>query len=252
MARQKGLIKIEGTLGDISFYRTADGFMAREKGGVSADRIKNDPAFKRTLENGQEFGRAGKASKTLRTALRELLLLASDPRVTSRLTKEMMRILKTDAISARGLRQVTLGDLSLLKGFEFNVNGQLSTTLFASYNTVIDRAGGTLTVTVPPFAPGTMIKAPAGATHFRLISGGAEVSFETGNFLTNLASTLPLPINNADTASLTLESLVTPNTREPLFLAFGIEFYQQVNGQFYSLNNGAFNGLALVQVNQAA
>jgi hypothetical protein len=59
MARQKGIIKLEGTIGDVSFYKSKDGYLAREKGGVDGDRIKNDPAFQRTRENGSEFGRAG-------------------------------------------------------------------------------------------------------------------------------------------------------------------------------------------------
>jgi len=59
MARQKGIIKLEGTIGDISFYKSKDGHLARTKGGMEADRIKNDPTFQRTRENGNEFGRAG-------------------------------------------------------------------------------------------------------------------------------------------------------------------------------------------------
>ena len=48
MARQKGIIKFTGKIGDLSFYKSKDGFLALEKGGVEADRIKNDPAFART------------------------------------------------------------------------------------------------------------------------------------------------------------------------------------------------------------
>ena len=66
MAKQKGIIKLKGTLGDITFYKSQDGFLAREKGGVEASRIANDPAFQRTRENGAEFGTAGKAGKMLR------------------------------------------------------------------------------------------------------------------------------------------------------------------------------------------
>lgn len=52
MARQKSIIKLDGTIGDITFYKSKDGYLAREKGGVPADRIRNDPAFQRTRENG--------------------------------------------------------------------------------------------------------------------------------------------------------------------------------------------------------
>ena len=52
MAQQKGIIKLDGTIGGITFYKSKDGYLAREKGGVSADRIANDPNFQRTRENG--------------------------------------------------------------------------------------------------------------------------------------------------------------------------------------------------------
>ncbi|HEY0092582.1 MAG TPA: hypothetical protein VGB43_08860, partial [Flavobacterium sp.] len=62
MARQKGIIKLKGTMGGITFYKTSlDGHLAREKGGIEASRIASDPAFQRTRENGSEFGRAGRA-----------------------------------------------------------------------------------------------------------------------------------------------------------------------------------------------
>ncbi|MCC6760406.1 MAG: hypothetical protein IT252_04285, partial [Chitinophagaceae bacterium] len=48
MARQKGIIKLDGTIGGITFYKSQDGYLAREKGGVEGDRIANDPSFART------------------------------------------------------------------------------------------------------------------------------------------------------------------------------------------------------------
>ncbi|MFT5252316.1 MAG: hypothetical protein ACI87N_001323 [Flavobacteriales bacterium] len=65
MARQKGIIKLKDTIGDITFYKTKDGHLAREKGGVDASRIASDPAFQRTRENGAEFERTLKAGKVL-------------------------------------------------------------------------------------------------------------------------------------------------------------------------------------------
>ena len=106
MARQKGIIKLKGTIGDITFYKTQDGHLAREKGGIDASRIKNDPAFQRTRENGAEFGRAGKAGKTLRTALRPLLIYSSDSKMVSRLTQQMVKVIQADMTSVRGLRNV--------------------------------------------------------------------------------------------------------------------------------------------------
>ena len=61
MAKQSGIIKLEGTIGDITFYKSQDGLLARAKGGVDASRIQNDAAFQRTRENG-EAGLALQAS----------------------------------------------------------------------------------------------------------------------------------------------------------------------------------------------
>ena len=158
-------MKLEGTIGDVSFYKTSDGYLAREKGGVDAERIKNDPAFQRTRENGSEFGKAGRAGRVLRTAFRLLLQNAADKKVTSRLTKEMIRVIQSDSINERGKRTVTAGNQSLLRGFDFNINSKLSATLFTPYVPAIDRAAGTLSINIPEFVPGTTIVGPQGATH---------------------------------------------------------------------------------------
>ena len=160
MARQKGIIKLDGTIGDITFYKTRDGFLAREKGGIPADRIANDPAFQRTRENGAEFGRAGKAGKILRNAIRGLLQNVSDSRMVSRLTTAMIKVIQEDATNTRGLRNVIDGEAEMLEGFEFNINGKLGATLYAPFTTDIDRVGGTLTASLPSFVPSNMIAAP--------------------------------------------------------------------------------------------
>ena len=153
MAKQKGIIKLEGTLGDITFVKTQDGYLAKEKTSVNANRIASDPAFIRTRENASEFGRAGKAVKVFRIAIRTLLQTAKDRRTSSRLLKEMMRVIKADATSTRGLRNVVDGEAEMLQGFEFNINAQMSGVLFAPYTTVADRVTGLLEVTVPAFIP---------------------------------------------------------------------------------------------------
>jgi hypothetical protein len=248
MARQKGIIKLDGTIGDITFYKTRDGYLAREKGGIPADRIANDPAFQRTRENGAEFGRAGRAGKVLRNAIRALLQNASDARMVSRLTTEMVRVIQEDSTNPRGLRNVIYGEAELLSGFDFNVNGKLGTTLYAPFTTVIDRVAGTLTANLPAFVPMNMIAAPGGTTHFKIISAGAEIDFENETFVVDTQATAILPWDATATAVINLANAVTANSTHPLFLALGIEFYQEVNGQMYPLKNGAYNALALVEI----
>jgi hypothetical protein len=248
MAKQKGIIKLKGTIGDITFYKSKDGYIAREKGGVDAKRIANDPAFQRTRENGSEFGRAGKAGKTLRMALRTLLLNSSDSRMVSRLTQLMIKVIQADLVNERGLRNVIDGEAELLNGFDFNITGKLVTTLFAPFTGSIDRVSGEISVDLASFIPATMIAAPSGTTHFKIISGGAAIDFEAETFVSSNSETAVLPWDMTPTVAINHLNVVTPNSTKPLFLALGVEFYQGVNGRMYPLKNGSYNPLALVQV----
>ncbi len=248
MTRQKGIIKLKGTIGDITFYKTQDGHLAREKGGIDANRIASDPAFQRTRENGSEFGRAGKAGKLLRVALRPLLINSADGRMVSRLTQAMVKVIQADLVSIRGLRNVIDGEAELLFGFEFNIRGKLGTSLFAPFVGTIDRVTGEITVDLASFVPSNMIAAPSGTTHFKIISGGAEVDFEAETFVVATSGTAILPWDATATAVINQVNAVTPASTKPLFLALGIEFYQEVNGQMYPLKNGAFNPLAIAKV----
>ena len=248
MARQKGIIKLKGTIGDITFYKTQDGHLAREKGGIDASRIKSDPAFQRTRENGSEFGRAGKAGKVLRTALRALLLNSADGRMVSRLTQQMVKVIQADLVSERGLRNVIDGEAELLIGFEFNIRGKLGTSLFAPLVGGINRADGKITVDIDSFIPVNMIASPSGTTHFKIVSAGAEVDFEAETFVVATSETAILPWDVTPTGAISQLNLVTAASTKPLFLASGIEFYQEVNGAMYPLKNGAYNPLSIVKV----
>ena len=248
MAQQKGILPLGGTIGNITFYKSKDGYLAREKGGVDAKRIATDPAFQRTRENGLEFGRAGKAGKTLRNAVRSLLQNASDSKMVSRLTKKMMEVIHADKISPRGHRNVIDGEAELLEGFEFNITGKLSTTLHVPFTATINRVTGVLDVAIPAFVPANMITAPAGATHFRINTAGAEVDFEKGTHVSQIANSAEIAWDNEETVPLSHSHSVSPNSTSPLFILLGIEFFQEVNGSMYPLKNGAFNALAIVKV----
>ena len=249
MATQKGIIKLEGAIGDISFYKRDGKYLARGKGGVDGDRIKNDPAFERTRENGSEFGRAGKAGKLLRNALRGVILNSKDSRMSSRLTKELLKAIQADAENVRGERTLDGGDVTLILGFEFNNNAKLGNTVFMPYATEVDRAAGTLKVTIPAFVPIDTVGYPSGATHAVFSLGGAEVDFTAEEFTSNVQKSAQVALTAEEQAEIVLTSNVTANTQKTLFMAFGVEFYQEVNGEKYPLKTGAYNALALIVIN---
>ncbi len=249
MARQKGPLKVQGTLGDLNFYKSQDGFLIREKGGVDAKRIKKDPAFQRTRENGMEFGRAGKDGKLLRTALRQVLLHA-DNRLVSRMQRALMIVLQADAVSARGKRTVTNGTLGLLKDFEFNVRSPLSSLFFAPYNVTMNRVTGNVGLNVPSFVPTDVIVAPSGTTHFKIMSCGAMVDFEDRSFVSQTDASAILPWDSTPTVALAHNHALTANSTDVMFLVLTLQFYQEVNGDFYLLHNGVYNSSAVLRVDQ--
>lgn len=248
MARQKGIIKLSGKIGDISFYKTRDGYLAREKGGVEADRIKNDPAFARTRENGQEFGMAAKSGKLVRDAFRPMMMRASDGRVVSRLTKLMSDIRKLDTNSARGDRSVAVAIANqpakdLLKGFNFNVRSVLNSILYRPFT--VNTTTGVIEVT--DLVPTNHIAAPSGATHVALTGAWGKVNFQDDQFNVELSNTVNLPIDG-NTSTVTLTPAQAPTgTGTDAFLLM-VEFFQEVNGNQYSLNDGLYNALSIVDV----
>ena len=247
MGKQLSAFKLKGTIGGITFYKTQDGFMAREKGSIDAKRIATDPSFQRTRENGSEFGAAGKAAKLLRNALSDHLQNVADRHLSSRLNSQMMKVVHADATNARGKRNVINDGIALLKGFEFNNDSPLAASLKTPYATSMNRPSGKLTVDIPAFIPENQLAAPQGATHFRIISVGAELDFanEVSVIQSNESAALPL---DTVTAGTSLTNMVTANSTHPLFLALGIEFLQIVNGVEYALKSNSSNPLTLVDI----
>lgn len=247
MARQTGIIKIKGTVGDLTFYRTQDGDMVRQKGGIEKSRIANDPAFTRTRENGREFGNSASAGKLVQGTLRPLLINASDSRVFSRLLKMMSSIKSFDAVSARGDRNVGIGiaspgALALVKGFEFNNRSSLGSILFKPYS--VSTVTGV--ITIPNLVPLNDVLSPQGASHISLKGGWARIDFATGLSELVLSNVVNLPIN-ANPTNVALTPVGAPSGNGTNLFLLEIEFFQQVNGLQYSLNNGAFNALSVVE-----
>jgi len=248
MARQKGIVKLQGTIGDISFYKSADGFMAKEKSAVDGERIANDPAFIRTRENMNEFGTSAKSAKFVRTALYGMINTAKDNRVSSRLMGLMSKIKNMDSTSARGLRNVGIGIAvpaakQLLKGFNFNKNSPLASILFKPYavNT------GTGVITIAGLKPIDDIATLAGATHINLKGAFARMNFVTGQYDIKYTNVVNLPINGVSTNVTLTPTGVPGGIGVDLFL-LQVEFFQLVNGVQYSLKNGEFNALSIVEV----
>jgi len=248
MARQKSILKLQGTIGGISFYKTKDRFLAHEKGGVDASRIANDPGFSRTRENEAEFANATTAGKLLGDAVRVLGKDASDGRVTARLTQIMAQVKNMDDANARGERSVAEGMAKveaklLLKGFNFNLNSVLCSVLYKPYQ--VDIATGQ--ISIASLSPQNDIRIPSGATHVIFKCGFTSVDFATGESEIGVLDAVRMTTDAAD-QPLLIKPTTIPALQGTRFFLLSIDFVQSVNNVDYSLNKNAYNVLAIVEV----
>lgn len=248
MAQQKSILKLKGTIGGITFYKSKDGYLAREKGGVDASRIANDPGFARTRENGTEFANAASAGKLLRDAVRVLGKDASDGRVTARLTQIMAQIKNMDEANARGERSAAEGMTkdeakALLNGFNFNENAVLGVVLYKPFT--VDAATGEIKIEV--LNPQNDISLPSGASHVVLKSGFASINFLTGESEMTVSDPVRIATNAAE-QPVSLKPATAPAIEGTHIYLLSIDFVQSVNNADYSLNNNSYNVLAIVGV----
>ncbi|MEJ1242409.1 hypothetical protein WBG78_29940 [Chryseolinea sp. T2] len=247
MAQQVGLIQFKGRIGNLSFFKTKDGYSVREASGVDGNKIKNDPSYARTRENNAEFDHASKASKVFRAAFARDIKTTGDRSLSGRLSSLIHKLLRQDPVNIRGSRKVLPVATAALEGFEFNGAMSLKDAHNLSFTPVVDRSTGSLSVEVQTFSPKTLIVPPGGATHFVLRSTAAEVDFETQKYVAVSAESAPIGVDQAQTDAITLQHTI-PGATKPLLLAFGINFVQIVNGIQYALKSGLHSVMQVVKV----
>ncbi|AWA29908.1 hypothetical protein HYN48_07345 [Flavobacterium magnum] len=248
MAKQRGFLKVEGKIDDISFFKRKDEYLLRQKGGVSKHRIMNDPKFKRTRENGVEFGMVASAGKLLRDSCGILVNKAKDGTMNTRMMQVMTAIKAMDTTSVRGQRQVynglgTTAGKELFKGFEFNGQVSLPQALSAAY--ALTKATGK--VVISDLIPADHITAPPHATHVSFRAGFLNLNFHTGEKAITYSPVVNLALG-ATMGNVTLTPTGVPTGTGTVLYLLLMEFYQEMNGVQYPLSNGQFNALTVIDV----
>jgi len=253
MPRQKGIIKIKGSMGGITFYQKNGEHFSRETNGPDKNKIKNDSSFQRTRENNQEFGGAAQIGKAFRTGLVKDFDEMSDFSCTARITKLIKQIISKGA-GKRGQRDFSpamYGDF--FRYFAFNESVSFDSILLAAYTASTNATRNEVTITVPDFNTGNMVHAPSGASHFRiinLISILSEYKFNPtsmryeptdpdSNSKNAFNASIYIPLGGNVGSDTIIASSITPVPAiEPtsiLISCIGIEFYQKVGAEYYLL-----------------
>jgi len=238
MGIQHGLVKISGAVGNLSFYKMNGKYYVRLKTRHTKDRIHNDPAFARTLQNSLDFGKASRTSKALRAALRHIMASVSDTRMAGRFTGRLVRIMQTDTVHAAGERQIAHGKLTLLEGFEFNKHRAFHDVFDAPYHRSFSPDTHQAITRMGSWHTRDHIAPPAGATHARFISTMVTADFNNDRYAVHHVHSACLDLNEQVQPALELVNSWHPSPGATALVMLGVEFHQQVNGTMHLLANG--------------
>jgi hypothetical protein len=248
MGQQTGVVRIRGKVGNLTFAKTANGDEVRLSTSLTGDKMRKDKRFKRTRENWAEFARAGRAARLIRNAFAVATKSIADARAYTRLATLALRVVKSDPTSSRGERILQLGDFSNFVDYEFNVNQSMRSTFKEQFELLIDRAAGTADINIPELIPEIAIAELEGSTHFKMTAAVAELEWDTEDFVLDTAETSEMVYGNQLEAAQSLNLTFPAGSTKTILVALGVWFYQEVNGQFYALQDGGRNAMALVGV----
>jgi hypothetical protein len=259
MAQQVGVVKYKGTIGDIRHFKIKglSGNYAGLKGGASAEQIKNDAAFARTRENMNEFGGCATVGKSIRAGQAQLVQTMSDSQFTGRLTGIIKKINLEDQSEARGYRAILItGAPQYLVGVNFNRNTSFEGIFLPKVQLTATAERNSVTLTTEAFDALKLVKAPSGATHFRLINSISVISDFAFNSTTNIYEPIEPTLNELSKVTysdyIAVVAGITPavsiaskldgspvmTANVSLLACVGIEFYQKVGDNYYTFNDG--------------
>jgi hypothetical protein len=229
MARQIGPIPLKGTIDGITFYEhPEDGHLARKKSRLTRKKVLKHRSFKQFRAYSAEFQELIFAGELLRNALRHVLFLIVDGKLSSRMNASFFQIVQFDKVNGFGKRLFTKGNIHLLKGFDFNCKHELGNVFTGSYITGQSKTNNDAYIGISPFDIATNINLPEYATHFQFMAGRAIVDFENGKHRSVCGTTNKIPINQSNLETVNFTLSLEPGMEGIDFLVLGIAFYAEL------------------------
>ena len=260
MAKLKGLIDFEGTLGGITAYTRNGERVLRQASGADKKKIMRGKNYVRTRENMMEFSGGVAAAKVLRQSLTPVMRGFSDTYFTGRLQgkyRDMIQI----ATGKRGQRMFKpLTHATALMEIPFDVKLHLDSVLRVKPLITVNAERTAATLSVLSFTPATDIFAPTGATHLELIYAIVlQPAFEYDTpskkykrtdaldqyYMQTISSEL-IPVDTQEALDISLPAtdlgLAQLHADSALVSVLGIRFHQQVGFKTYPLETGKAMG----------
>jgi hypothetical protein len=248
MAKQKGIIQIVGTIGNVTGRRTKDGFIIQEKPGPTREQVLNDPEFEETRKMYTEFGGASKGAKILQDIFLPAIFPCKDNVVHHRLTTLLRQVINTDTASAKGQRCLSYGESRLLKGFSWNIKSDLWRILGFDIKFHFETEDGEVIFHIPAYVPANQMKVNPSATHYRITISAAELSWQKNGPAAEMFTTDYMPVNNERTFPLSGMLLMTPGTTKPIAICVKVDWHMKVNKDMWPSRNSKYNAAGIVEV----
>jgi hypothetical protein len=248
MAKYISNMRVRGTLYGVTYRQTKDGMVMQEKPGPSSEQVKNDPEFVETRKMSSEFGKACTGSRILAQLFSEAIEGCHEKRVNRRLVSVLRKVISSDTVSPKGEKNLVMGDNRLLKGFEWNKNARFGAITRQGITTRIDRKSGQVIFDFSSYVPINVLRAPKGATHYRITAAAAELNWKDN--VKNIAShtTEYMPWDGERTQAFSVMVLLNENTKKPIVCNLSIRWYLEVNGIMTPMYNEGFNAAEIVEV----
>ncbi len=231
MAKQKGLVTLNGTIGDQNFYtRVGVPLVRAAGGGFTREQILHAPGMAKVRGNMSEFGWCSTTNKVFRQALMPFTVYHNDTTLHNRLMQSLQKIKTLDTISERGKRCVAIGlkdaeGKRLMKGFAFSPKRNALQLLNAAGQFDV----ATLTYSVTSFSA-ARAKFPGKGSHAEVLLGVLRFDFDTLAY--SLALSEPLHIGRDAVPSTFSLTAPAPTEGPGIRIAFlCVRFYEVSAGQ---------------------
>lgn len=144
-----------------------DGYYQVRKIGLTAERVKKDPAFKKTRRLAQEFATVIKLSKSIGEAL---LSRTGVKKMAPTLTSAIMKAVQIDSTNLPGYRRLHNGQWQALEGLDLNQQALLNDICRVRVACQYNRQAREIKLQVPPMIPAIQMDRPPTATHYRIMT----------------------------------------------------------------------------------
>ena len=237
MARQTGIIRLNGQIGGLDFYQSEGVDMVRNKTGPTTKQFKKDKAFENSRKASSDFGTAGGLAGKLKRVIIYMYGPALNPQINSQLTGKFISVLAKDSIHPKGERRILYGDVSKLVGIDFTANTNLRSTLGRLPHLSEKEKGKSFSfdfggILTPPLTEAV------GSRPYQVIIGLVALSEDSEPTVKWQESGM-MEAGQAlsDLGKMEL-SFETPQSQKVIVGIVGIKFFDVVNGQTYTLKEG--------------